>query len=141
MRQLESLRNLSSDVCEVRPIVSKEGATSLPEGLVLEHFPISPRIVSQARVAAEGIGAANQELPSPQPMGLVADMSHSPTTQVDRASVAIGVQGSSVSPAVEAALLAQQMPPIPKFSGDSISKDSDTFVDWSKQFQLVAEAC
>ena len=141
VRQLESLRNLSSDVCEVRPIVSKEGATSLPEGLVLEHFPISPRIVSQARVAAEGMGAADRELPSPQPMGSVADMSHSSTTQVDRASVAIGVQGSSVSPAVEAARLAQQMPPIPNFSEDSIAKDSDTFVDWSEQFQLVTEAC
>ena len=53
MRQLESLRNLSSDVCEVRPCVSREGATSL----ALEHSPISPRIVSQARVAARGIGA------------------------------------------------------------------------------------
>lgn len=74
-------------------------------------------------------------------MGSVADMSHSPITQVDRASVAIGVQGSSVSPAVEAALLAQQMPPIPNLSGDSTGKESDTFVDWSEQFQLVAEAC
>ena len=33
------------------------------------------------------------------------------------------------------------MPPIPNFSGDSIGKDGDTFVDWSEQFQLVAEAC
>ena len=109
--------------------------------MALEHSPISPRIVSQAKVAARGIGAADGELSSPQPVGSVADMSHSPTTQVDRASVAIGVQGSSVSPAVEAALLAQQMPPIPNFSGDSIGKDGDTFVDWSEQFQLVAEAC
>ena len=141
VRQLESLRNLSGEVCEVRPSVSREGATSLPEGLALEPSPISPRIVSQARVAARGIGAADGELSSPQPMGSVADMSHSPTTQVDRASVAIGVQGSSVSPAVEAALLAHQIPPIPNFSGDSIGKDGDTFVDWSEQFQLVAEAC
>ena len=33
------------------------------------------------------------------------------------------------------------MPPIPNFSGDSMGKDSNTFVDWSEQFQLVAEAC
>ena len=67
-------------------------------------------------------------------VGSVPDMSHSPTNQVDRASVAIGVQGSSVSPAVEVALLAQQMPTIPNFLGDSIGKDSDTFVrsfSWS----------
>ena len=37
VRQLESLRNLSSNVCEDRPSISKEGATSLPEGLALEH--------------------------------------------------------------------------------------------------------
>ena len=69
------------------------------------------------------------------------NLSHSTTTQVNRASVAIGVQGSSVTPAVKAARLAQQMPPIPNFSEDSIAKDSDTFVDWSEQFQLVTEAC
>ena len=96
VRQLESLSNLSSDACEVRPSVSKEGATSLPESLALEHLPIPPRIVSQARVVARGIGAADGELSPPQPVGSVADMSHSLTTQVDRASVAIGVQGSSV---------------------------------------------
>ena len=78
VRQLESLRNLSGEVCEVRPSVSREGATSLPEGLALEHSPISPRIVSQARVAARGIGAADGELSSPQPMGSVADMSTPP---------------------------------------------------------------
>ena len=50
-------------------------------------------------------------------MGSVADMSHSPTNQVDTASVAIGVQVSSVSPAVKVALLAQQMPTIPNFLG------------------------
>ena len=59
MQQLESLRNLSSDVCDDRPSVSKERATSLPEGLALEHSPISVRIVSQARVVAGGIGAAD----------------------------------------------------------------------------------
>ena len=117
VRQLESFRNLSSDVCEDRPSVSKEGATSLPEDLALEHSPISVRIVSQARVAAEGIRAADWELSSPQPVGSVADMSHFPTNQVDTASVAIGVQVSSVSPAVEVALLAQQMPTIPNFLG------------------------
>ena len=138
---MRSLRNLSGEVCVVRPSVSREGATSLPEGLALEHSPIPPRILSQARVAARGIGAAAGELSSPQSMGSVTDMSHSTTTQVDRVSVAIGVQGSSVSPAVEAARLAQQIPPIPNFSEDSIAKDSDTFVDWSEQFQLVTEAC
>ena len=102
-------------------LVSAEGATSLPDGLALEHSPIPPRIISQARVAARGIGAADGELSSPQSMGSVADMSHCTTTQVDRASVVIGVQGSSVSPAVEAARLAQQMPPIPNFSEDSIA--------------------
>ena len=38
-------------------------------------------------------------------------------------------------------LLAQLNPPIPNFSRDSMGKDSNTFVDWSEQFQLVAEAC
>ena len=52
--QLESLRNLSSDVCEDRPSVSKEGATSLPEGLAMEHSPISVRIVSQAWGCSRG---------------------------------------------------------------------------------------
>ena len=70
---MRSLRNLSGEVCVVRPSVSREGATSLPEGLALEHSPISPRIVSQASVAARGIGAADQELSSPQPVGSVAD--------------------------------------------------------------------
>ena len=145
VRQLESLRNFSSDVCavdsEVRPSVSKEGAISLPESFDLEHSPISSRIVSQARVAASGIGAADRELSPPPPVCSVADMSHSPTIQVVRASVAIGVQGSSVSHAVEAAHLVQQIPTIPKVSGASMGKDSDTFVDCSEQFQLITEAC
>ena len=71
MRQLESLRNLSSNVCavdsEVRASVSKEGVTNLPEGLALEHSPTTPRAVNQARVAAGGTGVT--ELSSPQPVG------------------------------------------------------------------------
>ena len=143
MGQLESLRNVSSDVStddsELRTS-GAEGAIGQPEGLALEHSSITPGTVSQARVAAGGLGAT--ETSSPQPVGLT-DGSHPSTTplrEVDRASVATGV-GSFVSPAVQAALLAQQIPPIPNFSGDSMSKDSDTFVDWSEQFQLVAEAC
>ena len=35
-------------------------------------------------------------------------------------------------------LLAQQLPPIPKFSGEDHSQGAKTFRDWKEQFEMVA---
>ena len=42
---------------------------------------------------------------------------------------------------VAAALLAQQIPPLSKFSGDVPDGEGERFPDWKEQFELVAEAC
>lgn len=68
------------------------------------------------------------KLPSSQ----LVDVSHSPSSprEVDQASLATGAQGPSIE------LLAQQISPIPKFSGDSQGSDTDSFLYWSEQFEL-----
>ena len=38
-------------------------------------------------------------------------------------------------------LLGQQVPPINKFSGDDVNGEGDTFLEWVKQFELIAEMC
>jgi len=40
-----------------------------------------------------------------------------------------------------AALLAQQLPPLPKFTGESHGEDGETFQDWKVQFEMVASIC
>ena len=40
-----------------------------------------------------------------------------------------------------AALLAQQLPPLPKFTGESHGEDGETFQDWKVQFEMVAGIC
>ena len=62
------------------------------------------------------------------------------------ATVCDGLSGSStdggnVIDSVAAALLAQQIPPLTKFSGDVPDGEGESFSDWKEQFELVAEAC
>ena len=42
---------------------------------------------------------------------------------------------------VTTALLAQQLPPLPKFSGEINDGDVDTFQDWLEQFEMIANVC
>ena len=50
------------------------------------------------------------------------------------------VQSKEASVDLSAALLAQQLPPLPKFSGGDSSQD-ESFLEWIAQFELVAEVC
>ena len=42
---------------------------------------------------------------------------------------------------VTSALLAQQLPSLPKFSGEMNDGDMDTFQDWFEQFEMIASVC
>lgn len=139
--QVESLKSSSRSISAVdrgtgpREEVREEAAAVQPESLTPGQEPTTPRTIDQARVATGGhrVGEtpANSS-PSQTPASYRA---------VDQASVATGVQGAPFMPSLEAALLAQYIPPIPKFSGETQGSDSDSFLDWGEQFELVAEAC
>ena len=49
--------------------------------------------------------------------------------------------GGSAIDNVTAALLAQQIPPLSKFSGEVSDGEGECFSDWKEQFELVAGAC
>ena len=49
--------------------------------------------------------------------------------------------GGSAIDHVTAALLAQQIPPLSKFSGEVSDWEGECFSDWKEQFELVAGAC
>ena len=42
---------------------------------------------------------------------------------------------------VTSALLAQQLPPLPRFSGEVNDGDIDTFQDWLERFEMIAGVC
>ena len=48
---------------------------------------------------------------------------------------------STLHSSFQAALLAQQMPPLPKFSGEDRDVAGETFRDWIEQFEMVATVC
>ncbi len=48
------------------------------------------------------------------------------------------VDSNPVKEELSAALLAQQLPPLPKYNGNS---DDESFQEWIAQFELVAEVC
>ena len=50
-------------------------------------------------------------------------------------------RGESTIDHVTAALLAQQIPPLSKFSGDVSDGEGESFSDWKEQFELLAGAC
>ena len=61
---------------------------------------------------------------------------HQQSPQVNR------VQNPVVNESVTSALLAQQLPPLPKFSrGEINSGGMDTFQDWLEQFEMTANVC
>ena len=41
---------------------------------------------------------------------------------------------------ITSALLAQQLPPLPKFSGES-DDGTDTFQEWLERFEMIANIC
>ena len=47
--------------------------------------------------------------------------------------------GVNAVAALSTALLAQQLPPLSKFSGETSSRDTETCREWLEQFQMVAE--
>ena len=68
----------------------------------------------------------------------------SPSAKVFTPPFSAGVEQASSSPPADSlslALLAQQLPQLPKFSGDNLEGDGETFDDWSEQLELAAEAC
>ena len=54
-----------------------------------------------------------------------------------------GVSAEAVTGATltSATLLAQQLPPLQKFSGESHGEDGETFQDWKVQFEMVTSIC
>ena len=53
---------------------------------------------------------------------------------------ATGMSGGTVDN-LSLALLSQQIPSLPKFSGDTLEGDAESFTDWIEQLELIAEAC
>ena len=52
------------------------------------------------------------------------------------------VENSVFNELVTSAMLAQQLPSLPKFSGGDINDgDEDTFPDWLEQFEMIASVC
>ena len=39
------------------------------------------------------------------------------------------------------AIVAQQLPPINKYSGEELDKEGETFQDWIEQFEMIAQMC
>ena len=68
-----------------------------------------------------------------------------PSNEVGQRTVPAGPstsgRGESTIDHVTAALLAQQIPPLSKFSGDVSDGEGESFSDWKEQFELVAGAC
>lgn len=65
-----------------------------------------------------------------------------PAIQGPRTSESVGVHGDTAVNLLSAALLANQLPPIAKFSGDGTHQvDGETFSDWYEQFELCASVC
>ena len=67
-------------------------------------------------------------------------------------AISFGPRCSTVGPAVTTitmasrpvdamllALLAQQIPPLPKFNGDTLEGKGESFADWIEQLELIAE--
>ena len=44
-------------------------------------------------------------------------------------------------PRTPSALVAQQLQPINKFSGEDLDKEGETFQDWTEQFEMIAQMC
>ena len=50
------------------------------------------------------------------------------------------VPGSYMDP-LSLALLAQQIPPLPKFNGDNQGEEGESFSEWIEQLELIAGTC
>ena len=59
-------------------------------------------------------------------------------TQRDSTSVVAYV---TAAPPLSTALLAHQLPPLQKYSGETTASDGETFRDWKEKFELVASVC
>ena len=86
--------------------------------------------------------STNQSTNKVEPV-VTTDSSGGDQAQTSSSNVVVGTpskqsSATSNSPELSAALLAQQLPPLPKFSGNS---DDESFQEWIAQFELVAEVC
>ena len=76
------------------------------------------------------------EVQLPQSDGVEAAKDHQQLPQVNR------VQNPVFNESVTSAVLAQQLPPLPKFSGGEVNNGGmDTFQDWLEQFEMIANVC
>ena len=78
-------------------------------------------------------------LPSALGAGIAKDYQQSPQVETgqDPMDSILPVYNESVP----SALLAQQLPPLSKFSGEMSDGDIETFQDWFKQFEMIAGVC
>ena len=76
------------------------------------------------------------EVQLPQSDSVEAAKDHQQLPQVNR------VQNPVFNESVTSAVLAQQLPPLPKFSGGEVNNGGmDTFQDWLEQFEMIANVC
>ena len=71
--------------------------------------------------------------PHASPFAPLCSMASSPV-------LAREVPGSYVDP-LSLALLAQQIPPLPKFNGDNLGEEGESFSKWIEQLELIAGTC
>lgn len=73
----------------------------------------------------------------------IEDVSHSPTTslrEVDKARIATKVHGSSFHLLLWLHYWPNRLSHFKRVRGPN-SRDTDTILDWSEQFELASEAC
>ena len=111
----------------VNPVVDTSAVPYVPVAI---ETPMSGSIASHtgARTSSSLSPIIQPHTPS-SPALVTATTSHAP---VDHST--------SVPSPMEALLMAQQIPPISKFSGDERSGEPQDFVEWIEQFELVASA-
>ena len=113
---------------------------------------VSPRCENPSSVSPS-VDAGNMDLqPRPSPhatnAGSTDSQPHPDSQQVTITGTTaiqphLSVQphpGPQITDAFSA-LLAHQLPPLQKYSGELTASDGETFRDWKEQFELVASAC
>ena len=77
--------------------------------------------------------------PHDEEVGIERDDQRSP--QGIRAQNPVDRVSTVCNESVNSALLAQKLPPLPRFSGEVNDGDMDTFQDWLEQFEIIAGVC
>ena len=101
------------------------------------HF--LPRNVQPLEQTSNAVGEVQLLQSHSEEAGIEKDYQQSP--QGIRAQNPVDRVPPVYNESVTSALLAQQLPLLPKFSGEVSDGDMDTFQDWLEQFEMIAGVC